>query len=199
VHVKIGVVAVQGDVSEHMDAAERALNEFGLKGTVFAIRTKGALESLDGLIIPGGESTTISRLLEKFGMSERIKERAWEGMPILGTCAGLIMLAKEGDSEVEKTDSKLLELMDMKVKRNAFGRQRESFEISIEVSGLDAPYKGVLIRAPSIEKVWGQCRSMAAVDDNIVLACQKNLLACAFHPELTDDMRIHKIFLDMIG
>lgn len=196
--MNIGVIAVQGDVSEHIDAAGRALRESGQEGTVRAVRSLEALLSLDALIIPGGESTTISRLLEKFDMSETIKEKAGQGLSIMGTCAGLIMLAKEGDSEVEKTGTKLLGLMDMKVKRNAFGRQKESFETPIDVEGLDKPYNAVFIRAPAIEAVWGECRILARIEGNIVLARQNNLLACAFHPELTKDMRIHKLFLEMI-
>ena len=196
--MNIGVIAVQGDVSEHMDAAKRALRESGITGEVLAVRTHKALTSSDALIIPGGESTTISRLLEKFDMSETIIQRVENGLPIMGTCAGLIMLAKEGDLEVEKTGTRLLGLMDMKVSRNAFGRQRESFEAPIDVEGLDKPYKAVFIRAPAIEKVWGQCRVLAAIGEKIVLAQQDNLLACAFHPELTEDMRIHIMFLDIV-
>ncbi len=196
--MNIGVIAVQGDVSEHVDAAQKALGKSGFEGAVLAVRIKDTLSSLDALIIPGGESTTISRLLEKFDMSETIKHRVDEGLPVMGTCAGLIMLAKEGDVEVEKTGTHLLGLMDMKVKRNAFGRQKESFEAPIDVEGLDKPYKAVFIRAPAIEKVWGECRILARMEDNIVLARQGNLLACAFHPELTEDMRIHKMFLDIV-
>jgi 5'-phosphate synthase pdxT subunit len=196
--VNIGVIAVQGDVSEHVDAAQKALRKSGFEGEVLAVRTTEALAHSDALIIPGGESTTISRLLEKFYMSETIKEKAGKGLPIMGTCAGLIMLAKEGDVEVEKTGTHLLGLMDMKVTRNAFGRQKESFEAPIDVEGLDRPYKAVFIRAPAIEAVWGECRVLARFQDNIVLARQNNLIAVAFHPELTEDMRIHEMFFDIV-
>jgi 5'-phosphate synthase pdxT subunit len=198
VTVDIGVIAVQGDVSEHVEAAQRALRESGLEGTVTAVRAAESIEHLDAMILPGGESTTISRLLDKFNMSGTIKKRAGEGMAIMGTCAGLIMLAKKGDIEVHKTGTKLLGLMDMKVKRNAFGRQRESFEAPIEVEGLTTPYRAVFIRAPAIEKVWGGCRVLASFEDTIVLARQDNILACAFHPELTEDIRVHTMFLEMV-
>lgn len=196
--MKIGVVAVQGDVTEHMDAAKEAMRKKGLQPDVIAVRSADAVASVDGLIIPGGESTTISRLLDKFSLHEPIKDRAEAGMPVMGTCAGLIMLAKKGDSEVSRTGTRLLGLMDMRVRRNAFGRQRESFETSIEIEGFSTPYTAVFIRAPSIAEVWGDCRALASFNNEIILARQKNLLACAFHPELTDDFRVHQMFLDMI-
>lgn len=196
--MKVGVIALQGAVSEHLDAVKRAFRELGIKGSAVPIRRIKELENIDGLIIPGGESTTISRLLEKASISGIIKDRAKGGMPIMGTCAGCILLAKKGDEEVEKSETKLLGLMDMKVKRNAFGRQRESFETILEIEGFDLPYKAVFIRAPAIESVWGECEALASVDGEIVLARQNNLLACAFHPELTDDMRVHRLLLEMI-
>jgi 5'-phosphate synthase pdxT subunit len=196
--MKVGVIALQGAVSEHIDVVKRALHELEIKGKVMPIRKRKDLEEANGLIIPGGESTTISKLLDKFNMSQIIKEKAEEGMPIMGTCAGCILLAKKGDEEVEKSETKLLGLMAMKVKRNAFGRQRESFETTMDVEGFDLPYKAVFIRAPAIERVWGSCKVLASVEGEIVLARQENLLAVAFHPELTDDMRIHKLLLKMI-
>ncbi|MEE9151606.1 MAG: pyridoxal 5'-phosphate synthase glutaminase subunit PdxT [Thermoplasmata archaeon] len=196
--MKVGVIALQGAVSEHIEAVLRAIRELEIQGKVTPIRRVKQLEAVDGLIIPGGESTTISKLLDKFDMSQTIKEMAEKGMPIMGTCAGCILLAKEGDSEVEKSETKLLGLMDMKVKRNAFGRQRESFETKLDIKGFDLPYKAVFIRAPAIESVWGGCTALASVEGKILLARQENLLACAFHPELTDDMRIHGLLLEMI-
>jgi 5'-phosphate synthase pdxT subunit len=196
--MKVGVIALQGAVSEHIDALKRALRELDIEGSAVPIRRRKDLEKVDGLIIPGGESTTISKLLDKFDMSRNIKKKADEGMPIMGTCAGCILLAKRGDEEVEKSETKLLGLMDMKVKRNAFGRQRESFETTLDIGGFDLPYKAVFIRAPAVESVWGECEALASVEGEIVLARQDNLLACAFHPELTDDMRVHGLLLEMI-
>ena len=196
--MKIGVIALQGAVSEHIDAVKRAFSKMNLEGEVGIVKNVSNIEACQGLIIPGGESTTISRLLSSTGLTSEIRILAADGMPIMGTCTGCILMAKEGDKEVEKTQTELLELMDMKVVRNAFGRQRESFETQLDVEGLDKRYSGVFIRAPAIVKTWGDCRALASFEDKIVLARQNNLLACAFHPELTDDTRIHQILLDMI-
>lgn len=196
--VKVGIIALQGAVSEHIEAVSKALKELDLSGETIPVRKKKELEEVDALIIPGGESTTISKLLQKSGMFELIKEKVKKGMPIMGTCTGCILLAKEGDLEVKKTGTRLLGLMDMKVERNAFGRQKESFEMMLEISGFETPYNAVFIRSPAIEKVWGNCRVLAKAEDKIVMAKQENMLAVAFHPELTDDMRIHRLLLKMI-
>jgi 5'-phosphate synthase pdxT subunit len=152
---------------------------------------------VDAIIIPGGESTTISRLLVRFGLHERIVKKAGEGVPILGTCAGLVLLAKEGDGQVEKTDTKLLGLMDMAVDRNAFGRQRESFEAELNVKGLEGLFPAIFIRAPLITKVWGKCQELARYENYIVMARQENLIALSFHPELSSDTRIHEMLIKM--
>lgn len=196
--MKVGVVALQGAVSEHIDAVKRAFSEMDLEGEVGIVRNKSDLASYQGLILPGGESTTISRLLSSTGLTKEIRKLAEEGMPIMGTCTGCILMAKEGDEEVKKTQTELLSLMDMKVVRNAFGRQRESFETQLEIKGLARSYRGVFIRAPAIVKVWGECKALSRFEGKIVLAQQKNLIACAFHPELTEDTRIHEILLKMI-
>jgi len=196
--VRVGVVGVQGDVSEHVDAARRALQEAGLEGEAVTVRRPPDLAKVDALTIPGGESTTISKLLVKFGLFDDIVRRARDGMPILGTCAGCILLAKEGDHQVAKTETKLLGLMDMAVDRNAFGRQRESFEGTVDVSVLDKPFRGVFIRAPEITKTWGGCEPIGKMQGKIVLARQGHLVAAAFHPELSGDLRIHKWFLALV-
>ncbi len=153
---------------------------------------------MEALIIPGGESTTISKLLIEFGLMDTIVELALGGVPIMGTCAGCVLLAKKGYEEVERTGTRLLGLMDMEVVRNAFGRQKESFEASLDIKGLDEAYPGVFIRAPLIKNMWGDCKAMASLGDNIVMAAQDNLLAVAFHPELTRDTRVHEMFFDML-
>jgi 5'-phosphate synthase pdxT subunit len=196
--MKIGVVAHQGAVSEHMDTLKRLFLQNDIEGKAIQIRTKDALEDLSGLIIPGGESTTIFKLLKQTDMITTIKSLAKDGLPIFGTCAGCILLAKEGDEEVKKSQTELLELMDMKVTRNAFGRQRESFETDLDIKGLKEPFKAVFIRAPAILSVWGDCQILSRFQDKIVFARQKNLLAASFHPELTDDLSIHTLFLKMI-
>jgi 5'-phosphate synthase pdxT subunit len=195
--VKVGVTAVQGDVSEHLSAVEAAMREMSVRGDAIPVRRSDVLKEVDALIIPGGESTTISRLLVKFGLFDVIVQRAEEGMPVMGTCAGCILLAKEGDEQVRATGTRLLGLMDMAVDRNAFGRQRESFEADLEIEGI-GPSRGVFIRAPAIRRVWGGCRPLARLKDVIVMARQNHLLALAFHPELSGSTRIHRMFLELI-
>jgi 5'-phosphate synthase pdxT subunit len=196
--MRVGVVAVQGAVSEHVCAFERAFEEMGVRGTAVWVRKREELEKVDALAIPGGESTTISKLLAKFGLYESIRARALEGMPVMGTCAGCILLAKEGDAQVGGTGTRLLELMDMRVSRNAFGRQRESFEAPVKVDGLEGgAFPAVFIRAPAILDVSGKCKPIATFEKKIVAARQGALLALAFHPELSGDVRLHKAFLSM--
>lgn len=195
--MKVGVTAVQGDVSEHLSAVEAAMREMSVRGDAIPVRRSDVLKEVDALIIPGGESTTISRLLVKFGLFDVIVQRAEEGMPVMGTCAGCILLAKEGDEQVRATGTRLLGLMDMAVDRNAFGRQRESFEADLEIEGI-GPSRGVFIRAPAIRRVWGGCRPLARLKDVIVMARQNHLLALAFHPELSGSTRIHRMFLELI-
>jgi len=187
--IKVGVTAFQGDVEEHIFAVERAMRDMGLEGRAVPIREK--MVDIDALIIPGGESTTISSLMVKTGIFDEIKKIA-DSIPIMGTCAGCILLAKGADS------IKTLELMDMEVERNAFGRQKESFQCLLDVEGFDKPFPAVFIRAPLIKKVHGKCTVMAKIEEGIVMAREDNKLALAFHPELTDDLRIHKYFLDML-
>lgn len=196
--MKVGVVGVQGDVSEHVDAARRAIKDGGRSGDAIAVRRREDLAKVDALTIPGGESTTISKLLVKFGLFDEIVRRAGEGMPVLGTCAGCILLAKEGDNQVSKTETRLLGLMDMAVDRNAFGRQRESFEAEVEVSVLDKPFRGVFIRAPEITRTLGSCTPIGKVGGKVVLARQGALVGSAFHPELSGDLRIHVWFLGLV-
>ena len=196
--MRIGVIGVQGDVTEHVDAVARAIRQAGRKGEAFPVRRREELDRSDGLTIPGGESTTISKLLVKLGLFDEIVRRATEErMPILGTCAGCILLSKEAGAQAERTRTHLLGLMDMTVDRNAFGRQREAFEADLDVEGLDAPFHCVFIRAPAILRTWGACRPLARYADRIVLARQGNLIGAAFHPELSGDLRIHRWFLDL--
>ena len=195
--VKIGVVSIQGAVSEHVEAMQRAMTAQGIDGEVAQVRHPPHLENVDAILLPGGESTTISKLLVQFGLYDAIKARALEGMPVMGTCAGCILLAKEGDEEVHKTGTKLLGLMDMAVVRNAFGRQKESFQAKLDVEGI-GEYQAVFIRAPAITRVWGDCKPLATIDDKIVAARQGNLIALAFHPELTGDTKFHEMLVGML-
>ncbi len=194
--MKIGVIAVQGAVPEHIKILKRSMKNLEIDGDTIPVRKVQELEKVDGIIIPGGESTTISKLLIQFNLFEHLQQKAKENLPIMGTCAGNILLAKETKREIK--DQKLLELMDIKVERNAFGSQRESFECDIEINGFNSAYHAIFIRAPVIIKIWGNCKVLAKVNDKIVFAQQGNLLACSFHPELTKDTRIHEMFLKMI-
>jgi len=191
--MRIGVLALQGAVPEHLAAVRRALSTSSKHGEAVQVRSPRDLAKADALIIPGGESTTISRLLDKFKLREPIIERARAGMPLMGTCAGCIVVASEGDSTIEQ-----MKLMEMRVARNAFGRQRESFECQLDIKGFDGTYNGVFIRAPLIERVWGRCEALASVPEGIVLARQGSMLALAFHPELTEDTRLHEMLIGMV-
>ena len=197
--MKIGVVAVQGAVSEHVEVLNKAMKELKINGNAAYVRSVKDLENISGVVIPGGESTTINRLMLTTGMHEKIIELAKKGLPILGTCAGTILLAKEGDEQVKQTNTRLLELMDMKVLRNAYGRQVDSFEVDVKIPEIsDKPFRGVFIRAPTIEKVWDDTKVWAKYQDTIIGAKKGNIVALTFHPELSDDLRIHEYFIKTI-
>jgi len=191
VGVKIGVLALQGSFREHA----QSLIKLGVE-PVF-IRFSEQLDTVSGLIIPGGESTTIGKLIEKCGLKERLRELARAGFPIYGTCAGLIVLARN----ICGYEQPVIGGMDITVKRNAFGRQRESFEENLCISILgEKPFRGVFIRAPLIEEVVKSCHILARLKDGrIVAAEQGTLLVSSFHPELTDDPRMHRYFLNKIA
>lgn len=178
---RVGVLAIQGDFEAHA----RALGLLG--AAAVEVRRPGQLEDLDGLIVPGGESTTISMGLESYGLEEPIRAFAAGGRPVLGTCAGLIVL-----------DRAHLGVMDVLARRNAFGRQVKSFEADVHVQGLgDEPLRAVFIRAPWIEEAGDGVEVLAEIDGHPVVARERNVLVAAFHPELTDDLRLHALFLAM--
>lgn len=186
---RIGLLSLQGAVREHLNMLE------GLGAHGVVVKKPHELSHIDGLIIPGGESTTISKLMARYGFIQPIKDLSKSGLPIFGTCAGMILIA----SEILDGGESPLGLMDIVVRRNAFGRQRESFETEIDANGITGgPFPAVFIRAPWIERVGEGIKVLAKLDGHIVMAREKNLLAAAFHPELTDDMRIHEYFLKMI-
>ncbi|MDG6243705.1 MAG: pyridoxal 5'-phosphate synthase glutaminase subunit PdxT [Methanolobus sp.] len=196
--MRIGVIAIQGDVAEHVEALKRALDERGQIADVVTIKHKGIVSKCDALVLPGGESTTLGKLLIREGIADEIQDMNNAGKPIMGTCAGLILLAKQGDEQVAKTHQHLLGLMDMQVNRNAFGRQRDSFETELELPFLSSPYNAVFIRAPAILDSGKDVTILARFDDMVVAAEQGNLLALAFHPELTLDTRVHQYFLNKL-
>lgn len=194
--LKLGVLALQGAVSEHIEVLEKAMKKLKFKGEVIKVRKKDDLEGISGLVIPGGESTTINKLMLKTEIQEEILKLAKKGLPILGTCAGAILLAKKGDEQVEKTKTILLDLMEMKVLRNAYGRQVNSFEVEVKIPAIgNKPFKAVFIRAPIIEKVWGKTLIWAQYQKEIIGARKGNILALTFHPELTNNLRIHEYFI----
>jgi pyridoxal 5'-phosphate synthase pdxT subunit len=188
--VKIGVLAAQGAFAEHIAALEQLDTE------AVAVRLPGELKGLDGLIIPGGESTTISLLMTGYNLFSEITGLAAKGLPVFGTCAGMIMMAKHVQGNTMHT----LDLMDISVKRNAFGRQVDSFETELAVPALGKePFPAVFIRAPLIEKCGKSVEVLAKLEDGrIVAAREGKLLAAAFHPELTGDLRFHRYFLDIV-
>ena len=189
--MKIGVLASQGAFAEHI----AALHRLGVEAV--PVRLPEELAGLDGLIIPGGESTSISKLMLDYRLRNEISNLAKSGLPVFGTCAGMILLAKENSS----VDIKPLGLMGITVKRNAFGRQRESFETELSIPALGGkPFHGVFIRAPIVEQANNGVEVLARLDDGTPVAVrQGKILALAFHPELTDDLRFHKYFLEIIS
>ncbi|MHA1531587.1 MAG: pyridoxal 5'-phosphate synthase glutaminase subunit PdxT [Candidatus Heimdallarchaeota archaeon] len=202
--VQIGVLAVQGDVLEHVNMMNEILHKKGFKSKTILVRKPEQIEQLDGLIIPGGESTVMSRLVSEMRFDNKlvdtIREKVKNGMAILGTCAGTIMLSKTSKDHVVKDFSQvLLELMDIDVIRNKYGRQQVSFELPITIEGIGKQqFPGVFIRAPVITSVGKNVEILARNSEEIFAAKQGKLLAATFHPELTDDMRFHEYFLNLI-
>ncbi|NEB35591.1 pyridoxal 5'-phosphate synthase glutaminase subunit PdxT [Streptomyces sp. SID14515] len=187
----IGVLALQGDVREHLIALASA------DAVARPVRRPEELAEVDGLVIPGGESTTMSKLAVLFGMMEPLRERVRAGMPVYGTCAGMILLAEKILDP--RSGQETVGGIDMIVRRNAFGRQNESFEAAVEVDGVEGgPVDGVFIRAPWVESVGAEAEVIAEHGGHIVAVRQKNVLATSFHPELTGDHRVHALFVDMV-
>ena len=190
--VKVGVLALQGDVAEHSSA----LADCGAH--VVEVRSAGDLAGVDGVLLPGGESTTISMLLDKAGLFDPLADRLADGTPAFGTCAGMILLA--ADVLDGRPDQRSFGAIDISVRRNAFGRQVQSFEAALDVAGLpggDGPFDAVFIRAPAVERVGPAVEVLASVDGGPVLCRQGSVLVAAFHPELSGDLRVHRLFLDI--
>ncbi|HYY45293.1 MAG TPA: pyridoxal 5'-phosphate synthase glutaminase subunit PdxT [Actinomycetota bacterium] len=187
--MKVGVLALQGDVREHMRALE------GAGAAPAEVRTPEGLAAVDALVIPGGESTTIGKLLSRFALLDPVKQRAEAGMPLFGTCAGMILMATEvvGPDQAPH----LIGVMDIAVRRNAYGRQVESFEAELEVRGMDEPVKGAFIRAPVVERTGDGVEVLAEWEGRPCLVRQGNLLAAAFHPEIAGEEKIHELFVRM--
>lgn len=185
----IGVLALQGDVIEHVAAMERAGSE------TITVKTPADLERVDGLIVPGGESTTVTKLMHRFGLWEPVAQRTRAGMPLWGTCMGMIVVS----SGVVGMEQETLGLLDVDVRRNAFGRQNDSAEVQLAIPVLGEPaFPAVFIRAPWIERVGEDVRVLASYRGHGVMVQQDNVLGTSFHPELTGDYRVHQHFLKMV-
>jgi 5'-phosphate synthase pdxT subunit len=187
--VTAGVVAVQGDVSEHADAVRRAAEAHGETADVREIRTSGVVPDCDVLLLPGGESTAISRLLAREGIDDEIRSHVADGKPLLATCAGLIVSSTDANDERVET----LDVLDVTVDRNAFGRQVDSFEAPLDVTGFDEPFPAVFIRAPVIDEVGDDVDVLASWDDRPVAVRDGPVVGTSFHPELTEDFRVHDL------
>jgi 5'-phosphate synthase pdxT subunit len=198
--MQIGVLAIQGDVQENVIATKKALDDLGIDGTVIGVKTADDVQKLDGLIIPGGESTTIGQLSLVNSSLRVIKEKIEQGMPVLGICAGLILLSKTADDRVVgKTNQPLLDLLDVKLERNSFGRQRESFEAKIVMDSINIPnFNGVFIRAPSVSEASSDVEVLAKFNEKVVAIKKDNIIGTAFHPELTQDVSLHKYFVNLV-
>jgi 5'-phosphate synthase pdxT subunit len=188
--MKVGVLGLQGDFREHARALEAA------GATAAVVRRPEEVADVDGLVLPGGESTTIGKLLDRFGLLAPVAERARAGMPLYGTCAGMILMAAEIAGPQDAPHR--LGVLDVTVRRNGYGRQIDSFESDLDVAGLDAPYRAVFIRAPVVERAGDGVEVLASVDDRPVLVRQGHLLASTFHPEMTGDNRVHSMFVEIV-
>ena len=198
--LNIGVLAVQGDVAENIMTTKMAMDELGIEGIVNEIKNPEQISDLDGLIIPGGESTVIGTLSLVNGSLKKIKEKIASGMPVFGICAGLILLSKKAkDRVVGEMDQPLLDFLDVKIERNAFGRQRDSFESEISMEKIGIPkFQGVFIRAPSIIEAGRNVEVISKFNEKIIAVKQGKILGTSFHPELTDDLSLHKYFLNLV-
>lgn len=187
-NVRIGVLGLQGAVREHQTLLQ------SLGADTVTVKKPEHLKNIDGLILPGGESTVIGRLMQSSGLLQPLRELAAQGFPMMGTCAGLILLAHQivGQSDV------YVGALNVRVKRNAFGRQKDSFEQTLQVEGMEEPFPAVFIRAPLIEEADSSVRVLATVDDAIVAVQQGTLWGLSFHPELTSDARFHQLFVDQV-
>lgn len=196
----IGVLALQGDVEENIKVATEALAEMNQKGKVISVRYPEEIMKIDGLIIPGGESTVMGLLIAiKNGLLDSINKVLQKGLPIMGTCAGMIILAKKSyDRVVGNKKQLLLGALDIEVERNSFGRQFDSFESNLEISGIGNDFRGIFIRAPSVITAGPQVQILSKFDGKIVAVQQENIIGTSFHPELSGDSRMHKMFIESI-
>lgn len=188
--MRVGVIAIQGDFEKHIDALYRTGHD---KLETVEVRTPEELAKVDRAILPGGESTTVGLLMQRYGLGDALKQAGKDGMPLWGTCMGMIMLAKE----IEDRKQYSLELLDISIKRNAFGAQVHSFEDEVVVKGLNEPVTGVFIRAPIVTRVGPATEVLCEYGGKVVGVRQGKIIGTSFHPELTDDVRLHQWFLSL--
>ena len=198
--INIGILAIQGDVTENFLATMASMSELGIDGSVTQVKTTDQISNLDGLIIPGGESTMIGQMSLVNGALKTIKEKIESGMPVFGICAGMIFLSKNSkDRVVGDIEQPLLDILDIKIERNSFGRQKDSFEAKIPMDPIGiSSFNGVFIRAPSVSETGADVEILAKFNEKIVAVKQGNVLATAFHPELTRDISLHKSFVKLV-
>jgi len=194
-----GVLSIQGDVLENILSVKAAIEALDVDATVTAVRTPDEISKVDALVIPGGESTTIGQLSKFNGSLKILKEKIEQGMPVLGICAGMVLLSNNAnDKVVGKIDQPLLNILDIKLERNSFGRQRESFESDISLDSIGIPkFNGVFIRAPSISDVGSDVEVLSKFNEKIIAVKKNNVIGVAFHPELTTDISLHKYFVNL--
>ena len=194
-----GVLSIQGDVLENILSVKAAIDALGIDATVAAVKTSDEISKVDGLVIPGGESTTIGQLSKFNGSLKILKEKIEQGMPVLGICAGMVLLSNNAnDKVVGKIDQPLLNILDIKLERNSFGRQRQSFESNISLDSIGiSKFNGVFIRAPSISDVGSDVEVLSKFSEKIIAVKKNNVIGVAFHPELTRDISLHKYFVNL--
>ena len=197
--LNLGVLSIQGDVLENILSVKAAIDALDIDGTVTSVRTPDEISKVDGLIIPGGESTTIGQLSLFNGALKILKEKIEQGMPVLGICAGMVLLSNNAnDKVVGKIDQPLLNILDIKLERNSFGRQRQSFESNISLDSIGiSKFNGVFIRAPSISDVGSDVEVLSKFNEKIIAVKKNNVIGVAFHPELTSDISLHKYFVNL--
>ena len=198
--LKLGVLAIQGDVAENISSLEDSVKELNQDASVTIVKTPKQIEELDGLVIPGGESTTIGQMSLVNGSLKQIKQKVASGMPVLGICAGMVLLANHAsDRVVGKTEQPLFDFLDVELERNSFGRQKQSFEADVSMNPIGiSNFNGVFIRAPAIISTASDVESIAKLNDKTVAVKKGNIIGTSFHPELTEDLAVHKYFVNLV-
>lgn len=199
--IKIGILGYQGDIEENVNACKEALDETGIEGEVIQVKNYDEIPDLDGLVIPGGESTVISSMMSlNQTIWDALRQKISEGLPVLGTCAGMIVLSKRVfDKSIGETQQKLLKSLDITIERNAFGRQHESFETDLDIPAIgEKPFRAVFIRGPIVKETGKNVQILSKYDEKIVAVQQNNIIGTSFHPELAEDNRFYSHFIKTI-